>query len=455
MKSRSIAATFCLVSALWLAHSCFGQSASARAAEAVDDSQLLKVIVISRHGIRAPLQNQEELSKYSIGTWPSWDVPPGNLTSHGKHTMASLGRFYAEYYGSKGFFTSDACERAAQSFAWSDVDERDISTASSFFDGLAPQCPVLVHTVERGQIDPYMHPLPAHVGHASKALAVSAVQGRIGANADSVIQANMPAFRTLDRVLGGCETVGCGGEEEKRTILYTMPATLGAAKDDDHLIEEATGPLGIASTLSEILLLEYADGKPMSQVGFGRLTSGDLTQILSLHSLYFDLANETPYIAQVQASNLMSFIVKAFHSSAVHTSLLPSASTLVKGSTQASFVFVAAHDTNLASIGGFLRANWYVQGDQQDPTLPGGGLVFELRRRRSDGSLWVRLKYVSETMDQLRNDAHLSLERPPAMVPVFIPGCSIAAVDDDCSWAAFQELVRANALPEFTSPELR
>jgi 4-phytase/acid phosphatase len=115
-------------------------------------------------------------------------------------------------------------------------------------------------------------------------------------------------------------------------------------------------------------------------------------------------------------------------------------------------VFIAAHDTNIASIAGFLRAEWYVPGAQKTPTLPGGGLVFELRRRRADGSLWVRAKYISETLDQLRVDAPLSLQAPPAIVPVFIPACSTAAAGYDCPWTSFRREVSANLLPEFTRP---
>jgi 4-phytase/acid phosphatase len=273
-------------------------------AKTADSSELLKVIVVSRHGIRAPLQTQAELAQYSSDTWPQWSVPPGDLTLQGSQTMQALGKFYAAYYEPEELFAGSGCDRIRNSFVWSDVDERDIATARSFFEGLAPNCTISVHTVNKGEVDPYQHPLKAHLGHPDRALALAAVQGRIGGEAAFVLEANLPAFRTLDRVLGGCVTAHCTAEKGTRVPLYAMPATIQSADDDDHLIAEASGPLGIASTLSEIFQLEYAEGKPMNQVGFGRLSRADLTQILSLHSLFFDLANETPYIAQVQASNL-------------------------------------------------------------------------------------------------------------------------------------------------------
>jgi 4-phytase/acid phosphatase len=414
-------------------------------------SDLLKVIVISRHGIRAPLQTQTELAQYSSGVWPEWSVPPGDLTVHGSQTMKALGRFYAEYYAQDGLFAGAGCTRIHDSFAWSDVDERDIATARSFFDGLAPNCNIAIHTVPKGEVDPYQHPLKAHLGHPDRALALAAVQGRIGGDAASVLEANLPAFRALDRILGGCVTAHCPAGKGTHVPLYSMPATIQIADDDDHFIAESTGPLGLASTLTETLQLEYAEGKPMNQVGFGRISRADLTQILSLHSLYFDLANETPYIAQVQASNLMNYLRGTLDRATASGGPSPS-SPLASGSDAARFVFIASHDTNIASIAGFLRAEWYVPGAQKNPTLPGGALVFELRRRRTDGSLWVCTKYISETLDQLRENATLSPQTPPAIVPVFIPACSIATAGYDCPWPAFRDAVNANQLPEFTTP---
>jgi 4-phytase/acid phosphatase len=68
------------------------------------ENELLKAIVISRHGIRAPLQTSKELERYSTSPWPQWDVPPGNLTTHGKEVMKSLDKFYAAYYEERGLF---------------------------------------------------------------------------------------------------------------------------------------------------------------------------------------------------------------------------------------------------------------------------------------------------------------------------------------------------------------
>ena len=147
----------------------------------------------------------------------------------------------------------------------------------------------------------------------------------------------------------------------------------------------------------------------------------------------------------------MSHVLQALDP-AIHAASSTALASGPFGPSTARFIFVAAHDTNIASIAGFLRANWYIPEEQKDPTLPGGGLVFELWRHNSDGSLWVITKYVSESLDQLRNNPALTLSNPPAIAPIFIPGCSSARADFRCSIETFRSAVQQNILPELTTP---
>jgi len=55
---------------------------------------------------------------------------------------------------------------------------------------------------------------------------------------------------------------------------------------------------------------------------------------------------------------------------------------------------------------------------------------------------FVRASYIAETMDQLRNQTALTLDAPPAIAPVFIPGCSIRDVTFDCAFLDFVEVAR-------------
>lgn len=64
------------------------------------------------------------------------------------------------------------------------------------------------------------------------------------------------------------------------------------------------GSISVASTLAEIFILEYAENFPMKDVGWGRLTRDLISRISQLHTTDFDFKDRTPYLAQVQGSNL-------------------------------------------------------------------------------------------------------------------------------------------------------
>lgn len=408
---------------------------------------LQRVVVVGRHGVRSPLQTAGKLAVYSHDAWPTWDVDPGEVTRHGREAMKTLGGFYLARYRALGLLPGSGCPASTSVFLWSDTDARNRSTAASFAEGFAPGCTLVVHALAGSTVDPVIHVLKAHVGHPDRFRATAEVLGRVGGNGDHVLAAYRPALLTLDRVLGGCGPALCPGETPGRVIVPSLHTMLQPADDDDHLLRESKGALGVASTLSEILLLEYADGKPMREVGFGRMTRADLTAVLALHAIEFDLVQETDYPARVQASNLAVHIL---HALLGERGPADSSETFSTGG--AKFVYVAAHDTNLANLAGLLRVHWFMSDDQADAAPPGGALVFELWHRASDDTDWVRLHAIAQTLDQLRANSPLTAQAGPEVLPVWIPECSSDSATAACSMMDFKALLQRRVLPEFVTP---
>ena len=50
---------------------------------AQDSPRLLKVVALSRHGVRSPTQSPSTLETWSSRDWPAWNTAPGNLTDRG------------------------------------------------------------------------------------------------------------------------------------------------------------------------------------------------------------------------------------------------------------------------------------------------------------------------------------------------------------------------------------
>ena len=89
-------------------------------------------------------------------------------------------------------------------------------------------------------------------------------------------------------------------------------------------------------------------------------------------------------------------------------------------------------------------------GYQANVAAPGGTLVFELRQSQRTGEYIVRASYITQTMDQLRNRTALNGEFPPAIAPVFIPGCSIGNATFDCPLEGFVRMARQVIDPHST-----
>ena len=200
---------------------------------------------------------------------------------------------------------------------------------------------------------------------------------------------------------------------------------------------------GTVASFAAAFLLEYADGMPMSQVGWGRVDRSTITELLGIHSAYFDLMYRTPYRAQVEASNLALHMMATLEQAA---SGRPEAGAI--GPVGSRLVIIVGHDGNVASVGGLLGLSWIIDGSQPNPLYPGGALDFELRRD-PDGHLFVRAFYVAQTLDQMRGADVLSVDHPPARSAIFIPGASEAKPGYDAPLDKLRALVANRARSEW------
>jgi 4-phytase/acid phosphatase len=211
----------------------------------------------------------------------------------------------------------------------------------------------------------------------------------------------------------------------------SLPSTIEAGKGDHPA--DLQSPIRVGSTLSEVFQLEYVNGMEGKDLGWGRLDLPKLREIMRLHAAYADLARQTPYIARVQGSNLLSHILRSLEQ-AVKASAVPG--TL--DSVDDRLLILVGHDTNISNLAGILGISWLLEGYQPQDTPPGGALVFELWQG-ANREMSVNTYYVAQSLDQMRKAQTLSLDTPPLKSPIFIPACSTADQKMSCSWKAFED----------------
>ena len=398
-------------------------------ASASSDADLKYVVYISRHGVRSPTSKAIQYNKFSNAPWPEWEVPPGNLTPHGRHLMELFGTYDRMQLAGQQLLSKEGCADAAKVTFYADSDQRTRETANALAKGLFPGCNVQVPSLPEGTNDPLFHLPPEDIAHVDTAVTTAAIGGRIGNNADSLTEAYRPQLAAFDNILATCGKAS--PNSPKRTSLFDIPATLSAGQGD-HLAD-LRGPINTASTLAENLLLEYTEGMDKADVGWGCVDGPTIRSLIALHTAATDFTQRTPAIASMQAARLLNHIRLALEQAVEQQS--------VEGAPGKSLdraLFLIGHDTNLLNIAGTLNLTWIVDG-RRDDTPPGSALIFELWKHRGTGKYDVKIYFSAQTLEQMRYARTLTLDAPPQRIPVFIPGCSRA--DFSCSWTSFSQIM--------------
>ena len=390
-------------------------------------AELKYAIIVSRHGVRSPTWDTARLNEYSTQPWPDWGVAPGELTPHGRAGVKLMGAYYRAWLSKAGLFNAGGCRDASRIYIRADAGQRTRETGRAFAESLLPGCEIPVATQPSGKDS-----LFGGVGKADPDLAAKAVGERLGSAAGMRTKYE-PAFDALTRIL-------TGGGTARRALMDGAPDEGG-----DGGLPEIPRALATASTFSEVFLLQYAEGMAESSLGWGRLTKERLLQILELHTTYADVARRTPYLARARGSNLLAHILASLEQAESGKAV---AGAL--GRPDGALAILAGHDTNLSNLSGMLDLRWRVPGLADDDTPPESALIFSLWRDGAAGDWFVKLEFVTPSLDQMRHLEPLTLDSPPARVTVAIPACTSSRSDGGCPWAAFRAAVQKAIDPQFT-----
>ncbi|HEY9131987.1 MAG TPA: histidine-type phosphatase [Dyella sp.] len=367
-------------------------------------------VVLVRHGVRSPTSAPEALGKYSRQPWPEWPVAPGVLTEHGAQGMQSLGARYRERYASSGLWNG-RCDTVADILIVADSTPRNRDSAAAFGRGLGGDCALGYLAREQGQDNRLFH-----------------FQRKDGDDDDAATWPKTPAqLELLQEVLLGCrgETCRKGAEIAGTKLLL----------DGSVAPEALAKAMKTAGSLSENLMLEYAQGMPLDRVAWGRGGAATIGQLIQLHNLQFAASKKPLAQAQRSASNLLAHIVATLEAAAGRQG---DVQPLADASMRA--VILVGHDTNLAQVSGLLGTQWH-SAAQPDDYPPGGAMVFQLWEDK--GHYTVRVHALLPTLQGLR-EANLARADSLIDMPLAFGPCAAAK---SCSLEAFVQWTSGRILP--------
>jgi len=410
--------------------------AQATRSRRADDTQLKQIIIFGRHSVRAPVADNSILNTFSVKQYPEFSVGAGLLTPNGAKLETILGSYYRLWLTNEKLLTGNDSTDAASVYFRSNVIERTIATAQSFASGLLPEASVNVNHYGATESDPLFDPVGARVAPFDQNMAIAAVKGRLGGDPPSLASAYAPELALTRSLLFGYPVGETPVPSAPKGLIdvTTIPIDITAGT---YGMPVGLGGLSMAGVAVDPFIMEYADGMPASDVGWGQLPPAGISQLSRLSNLAIDLQFRTPYLARTLSSNLASHVVRSMVQSATGNAMAGSL-----GTPSTKVVVLIASDVNVCGYAGLLHLDWILPGYAADTCSPGGALVFELRQSQTNGEYIVRASYRGQTLDQLRNLTPLTLAAPPAIAPVFIPGCSTRNATFDCPLEDFVRVSR-------------
>jgi 4-phytase/acid phosphatase len=175
-----------------------------------------------------------------------------------------------------------------------DSTPRNRDSAAALWRGLAPDCAPAYDALAPDQTDPLFH----GIGKGKK-----------------TPQDGSPAFSSaalakLQYVLLGCTDHACLTQAQAQGKKVPM-------------LEPPAKALKQAGTLSENLMLEYAQGLPTSQVGWGRADANAIAQMITLHNDSFAFSDKAPGAAVARGGNMLAHITATLRAAAQEKSTVP------------------------------------------------------------------------------------------------------------------------------------
>ena len=379
-------------------------ASNAQAQTVPEGYQLQQVLMMSRHNLRAPLANNGSVLEQSTpNKWPEWDVPGGQLTTKGGVLEVSMGHYMREWLAEQGMVKSGECPPPYTVYAYANSLQRTVATAQFFITGAFPGCDIPVHHQEKmGTMDPTFNPVITDDSAAFSEQAVAAMEKEL-----SKLQLT-DSYQLLEKIVNYKDSPAC--KEKQQCSLVDGKNTFSAKYQQEPGV---SGPLKVGNSLVDAFTLQYYEGFPMDQVAWGEIKSDQQWKVLSkLKNGYQDSLFTSPEVARNVAKPLVSYIDKA----------------LVTDRTSAPKITVlVGHDSNIASLLTALDFKPYQLHDQNERTPIGGKIVFQRWHDSKANRDLMKIEYVYQSAEQLRNADALTLQAPAQRVTLELSGCPIDA----------------------------
>ena|GEM_PF-343900 len=371
------------------------QQETPQAPDVSDAYTLKKVVILSRHNIRAPLSGEGSfLSTATPHTWFRWTADTSQLSLRGGILETMMGQYFRKWLESEELIPENYQPEDGEVRFYANAKQRTQATARYFASGMLP---VAIVDIERhadyDTMDETFTPKLHFVNDAFEKTAMEEIAAFGGDKGLEGLDSQMTdAYALLEDVLDLQDS-----EAYKNGELTGF--TPGNIQIKLNLDEEPgmEGDLKTATQLADALVLQYYEEEDPKEAAFGHdLTMEDWQTLDSIKELYSKILFTSDSVAVNVAQPLLVEIKNELQEE------------------NRRFTFLCGHDSNVASVLAAMGVEEYsLPGTVERDTPIGVKLVFEVYEG-PDQQDYCRIRLVYQTTQQIRELEPLDLDTPPA-----------------------------------------
>ncbi|XP_022126837.2 glucose-1-phosphatase [Pieris rapae] len=373
---------------------------------------LKQVLILSRHNIRAPLSSN--LHYLSSNTWPIWNVDSAFLTAKGALLEGYMGSFISNWLVEKGLLPA-GCPEQNTVHVYANTRQRTKATAKAFVDSAFKNCNITVYNKISNKMDPIFNPIIRNDSKELKSAIINEMEQKLRSlnmneaysRLNDIVDIKHAMICEVDKI--------CDFERAKNDIFYEI------GKEPN-----VNGPLGFTNSIVDAFIMSYYEGMNIKDVAWGNMRTSKEWQLFSTITRgNQDVRFNSTVLAKEVAKPLLKYIYN------------------ILNKKSPNFTLLVGHDSNLNSVMAAIGFKPFVLPDQYELTPIGGKLVFQRWHDTKTNEDLLKIEYVYQTMEQLRNGDFLSEHNPPRVITMQIDNCE-SDIDGFCSWKSFISILKSS-----------
>ena len=372
-------------------------TATVRASDLGEKYKLEKVLILSRHNIRAPLvEKNSTLAEITPHKWYDWKEAAGDLSLRGGLEETSMGQYFQRYLVDEGFITENYIPAKGEVRFYANSYQRTIATAQYFASGMLPVANVEVE-----------HKFAVNESDYNFNFLIPEVNEELKRRAD--LELKKSGYRdTLAKSLADYADAVAEVIDFKNSPYAKKNGVTKFSMEDFKIPTERpfiTGSIRLAMSASDAIVMQYYEDDDAVKAAFGRnLTQADWEKIAAPKDFGLNLFFEWNTWSTVLANPMLKVMRDELADS------------------NRRFTFLCGHDINVATVLSALDVENYVLSDSIEKKVPIGVKVVIEKRRGTDGREYAAINLVYQNTAQLRKLEKMTLENPPQILPLKLKG---------------------------------